>query len=247
MRFLRVIGAFRNWPLHYLNRLGLLSGSRAELVTRDGVRLRVRTYTSDFRTSRSVMADRSYFFGGVELPPDATVIDAGAHIGSFAVLAASRAPQGRVLAFEPEAANFEMLQQNIALNGFSRVSAFNVAVAGAEGERTLHYSVKPTTTGGHSLIRTGERSTTVRCITLDRIVADNALTRIDFLKLDCEGAELEFLAAASPASLALLRRGAVEIHSDENRTGVARILEAAGCRLFSGPKSNYLYFIRSGA
>lgn len=244
MRFLRVIRRFENWPLHYLNRWGLLREPTVELRTRDGVRLKVRTGTSDFRTSRSVLVDQKYFHGAPPLGPESVVVDAGAHIGSFAVLAGALAPRGRVLAFEPEPANFAMLQQNIALNGMSHVTAFNRAVGGTAGPRELHLSLKATTTGGHSLVRGGERSVTVECTTLDRIVEGQRLDRIDFLKLDCEGAELEFLQAASPASLALLKGGSMEIHSAEAGAGAAAILEKAGLRVTPGPASNYLAFRR---
>lgn len=245
MRFLRVIRRFRNWHLHYLNQYGLLKSPHVELETRDGLRLKVRTGTSDFRTSRSVLVDRSYFFGGGGLPRDAVVIDAGAHMGCFTLLAASMAPDGRVFSFEPEPANFELLSENVRLNGFGHVKIFSRAVGGSAGPRALHYSRNPDTTGGHSLLGNGEPSITVDCTTLDRIVADHALERIDFLKLDCEGAELELLRAASPGSLAKLRRGALEVHSEENRVGVSKILTAAGLEIFAGPKPNYLYFRRS--
>ena len=178
----------------------LVRGEFVELRTRDGLRLRVRTGTSDFRTSRSVLVDRSYFYGAGPLPANAVVIDAGAHMGSFSMLAASMAPQGRVLSYEPEPSNFDLLNQNVALNGFTHVTTFNRAVAGTEGERTLSLSLKPSTTGGHSLHRDGDRSITVTCTTLDAIVRDNALDRIDFLKLDCEGAEVEFIRDAVGAA-----------------------------------------------
>jgi FkbM family methyltransferase len=241
-RFARVVRVFANWPLHYLNGWGLLKGPDAELRTRDGLRLRVRTGTSDWRTSRSVLADRSYLADGGELPRDAIVVDVGAHIGSFTLLAAWMAPEGRVLAYEPEPSNFEMLERNVGLNGLTHVRAAACAVGGVAGERELFFSAKPSSTGGHSLVRPGGRSIRVRCTTLDRIVADEALDRIDFLKLDCEGAERELLEGASAETLARVRRGAMEVHG--GRDAIEQVLREAGFSFSGGAKPNYLYFRR---
>lgn len=237
-----MIRAFENWPVHYLNAYGLIGRPRVELRTRAGVRLRVRSYTSDFRTSRSVLADESYFYGGPPLARDAVVVDIGAHIGTFSCLAASLAREGRVLAYEPEPSNFALLSENLALNGFARARAFERAVAGAAGPRTLHLSLKPTTTGGHSLHRNGERSIEVECTTLDAIVEENGLDRIDFLKLDCEGAEVEILEAASPATREKLRRGAIELHHADNRLKLMELIRGAGLIPYDAPKPNYLFF-----
>ena len=242
MRFLRVIRAFENWPAHYLNAYGLIGRPRVELRTRGGVKLRVRSYTSDFRTSRSVVADESYFYGGPPLSRGAVVVDIGAHMGTFSCLAASMARDGRVLSYEPEPSNFALLEENLALNGFAHARAFNRAVAGEAGARALHLSLKPTTTGGHSLHRNGERSISVECTTLDAIVEENGLDRIDFLKLDCEGAELEILQAASPATRAKLRRGAIELHHADHREPLMEIVRGAGLIPYDAPKPNYLFF-----
>jgi FkbM family methyltransferase len=62
------------------------------------------------------------------------VVDVGANIGSVTLTAASRiGPQGSVYAFEPHPRIFGYLKENVAMNGFRNVHAFNLAVGRCEG------------------------------------------------------------------------------------------------------------------
>ena len=63
--------------------------------------------------------------------PDANVIDIGANIGLFSLLAAQKA--ATVLAFEPEPGNFAILQKNCRLNAARNVTARQLAVSGTSG------------------------------------------------------------------------------------------------------------------
>ena len=63
-----------------------------------------------------------------EFPEGAVLWDIGANIGAFA-LYASLQPTVRVLAFEPGAGSFAVLNRNIELNASSRVTAYSIAFA----------------------------------------------------------------------------------------------------------------------
>jgi hypothetical protein len=141
-RFPRVIKTFQNWHLIYLNRRGLLRTPHVELKTRSGLRITVRSGTSDFRTACSLLVDRSYLHGCPGLPEDAVVVDVGAHIGCFTLLSSQLAPKGKTFSFEPEPANFELLEGNVRSNGLEQVRLFQMAMAESEEERELHYSIK---------------------------------------------------------------------------------------------------------
>ena len=66
------------------------------------------------------------------------VIDVGAHVGFFTLIAASIAgSEGEVHAFEPVPSNFAALEQNARLNGFGNVVLNRAAVGAEEGEVTL--------------------------------------------------------------------------------------------------------------
>ena len=86
------------------------------------------------------------------------MVDIGANIGSFTVLAASIVGRGgKVLSFEPVPRTAERLKENVALNGFNRVSCITAAVDARA--RILRMSVmeKSTHSTAHlSLKRTSE-------------------------------------------------------------------------------------------
>jgi FkbM family methyltransferase len=121
----------------------------------------------------------------------ATFIDVGANIGYFALLAAKIVgPSGRVLAFEPNPANCELLRRSIATNEFGNVTLHQQAVA--ESRQTLHFATAGIDSNGR-VVNPAEAAAevvalpTVEAVALDEALADRA--RIDVIKLDVEGAE----------------------------------------------------------
>ena len=62
--------------------------------------------------------------------PNDTIVDIGAHIGTFALLAASRVPQGRVYAIESCEETFNFLTVNVALNHATNIFTSRLAVIG---------------------------------------------------------------------------------------------------------------------
>ena len=123
-----------------------------------------------------------------EIKPGMHVLDVGANIGYFTLLFARLVgPNGHVHAFEPEPRNFELLQRNIARNGYTNVTAVPKAVSRTSGSQRLYKS--PNNLGDHRLAHgtAGRDSIDVSVIALDEFLQDEA--RVDFIKLDIQGAE----------------------------------------------------------
>jgi FkbM family methyltransferase len=138
------------------------------------------------------------------------VVDLGANIGIFSRYAWMKGAF-KVFAFEPEKNNFEVLCKN---NPNSE--NYNVAVSSYDGELDLHID---STVGGHSILeidinhtRTGELQT-IECITLDTLFATNEFDKIDFLKVDTEGAEIEIFKGISDENLLKIDRISMEYHN----------------------------------
>lgn len=242
-RLFASIRTFRNWPAHYLDRYGLGFWSVEELETRDGLRFSVRPRTADLRTSKSVLVENLYWPEGFTLADDATVVDVGAHIGFFTIQAASRVPNGRVIAFEPEPENFRYLEHNVRQNDLKRVELCRSAVAAKEGMRRLF--LKPgRATGGHSMFAPGGDSIVVPCTTLLGIIRKHG--PIDYLKLDCEGAENEILLDADDGVFSYIRRIAMEQHdfTGRQREAVTRRLTKLGFEVWPGARRGYLFAAR---
>lgn len=132
--------------------------------------------------------------------PGAVLVDVGAHVGYYTLLGARQVGGvGLVYAFEPEPRNFSILLRNIELNGYQNVVAVQKAVSNFTGPATFFMSHKGRT-GLHSLYRnryTSEKTTEIECTTLDDFFESKGWPRIDFVKLDVEGAELASLEGMS--------------------------------------------------
>lgn len=243
-RLLGCIRVYKNWPVHYLDQFGIGIRYRqpVELRLRNGLTQQVRGRTSDLSTARSIFIDESYLPPPLEIPEDATVIDIGGHIGSFTMFAAVRARKGRVFAYEPEAANFNLLMENLRRNGLDHAKGFNLAVSDQEGDRRMFYALRDRGTGGHSFYGRGDRTFGVRCTTLPRILDENRIDVVDFLKLDCEGSEIEILNSLSDAQLGAIRQIAMELHHPDRFAPILERLRSAGHEEIPASKRNYRYF-----
>jgi FkbM family methyltransferase len=121
--------------------------------------------------------------------PGTTVLDVGAYVGYFTLLAAERVgPRGRVLAFEPHPDSRAALVGNVRANGLQdRVVVAAVALSAASASHAFALESNPTQSG---LTDAGKATIDVRCV-----AADEYLTGAppDTIKIDVEGSELDVL------------------------------------------------------
>jgi FkbM family methyltransferase len=197
----------------------------------NGLRFRVRNALDIWLVKESCL-DRDYERGAVSIEDGWTVVDVGAGTGEFAVYVGREHPRAKVFAFEPFSESFQLLGENIRLNGLSNVRALPQAIAGSAGPRMLH-----TPSGLAGQHRTSPNvvpvaaSPTVEATTLDRAFADLSISKCDFLKIDCEGAEYEILFATSDDTLSRVRHIAMEYHdgvTDHSHSDLVRFLEHRG-------------------
>ena len=123
------------------------------------------------------------------LRPGDVFVDVGANIGLFTLKAARFA--SRVVAAEPGAAAGRQLADNLALNGFRNVTIVPKAISDTEGKAALFHNPLGDDPQAFSLINDGTSSESeeVEITTLDRLVTEFGLERVDCLKIDVEGAE----------------------------------------------------------
>jgi FkbM family methyltransferase len=134
------------------------------------------------------------------LEPGMGVVDVGAHVGFFTLIAARLVgPTGRVYAFEPEPLNYALLSANIQKNGYSNILAVQKALANSSGPRQLFISSLDN--GSHSLYRgrgrQGKETLPIEATTLDAFLATQEWPRVALVKIDVEGAELSVLEGMS--------------------------------------------------
>jgi FkbM family methyltransferase len=145
------------------------------------------------------------------LAPDAVVFDVGAHAGQMAKLFARLCPQGRVYAFEPGAYALAILRPMVRLVGGRRIVIEPLALGAAPGSLTLTTPIKRSGSLGFGLSHLGQGAEAgpvyrhqVDVETIDGFVARRGLSRLDFIKADIEGWEMQMLLGATD-TLARLR------------------------------------------
>ena len=173
-----------------------------------------RLYARLLRFRRAPNWDKIVFLE--EIPAGAVVFDVGANFGPYTVLFSNMAgPSGAVHAFEPSPPTFAALEQNVAktrprgpvrLNhcalGCSAGQSAFFAPAGDPGQASLKKHSAGSWKDG------AVQEMQVRIATLDHYAAEAKLSKLDFLKIDVEGAELLML----QGGMETLRRFRPKVH-----------------------------------
>lgn len=128
------------------------------------------------------------------LTPNAgdVVIDVGAATGTFTLSSANTVGKdGLVIAIEPTTQNYRALLRGIQLNGFGNVVALNIAAWNTNCKMKIFLSHR---SGWHSVKRnSGLGYIEVEAKALDEVVKELRVDRVDWIKIDVEGAEIEVL------------------------------------------------------
>jgi FkbM family methyltransferase len=177
------------------------------------------------------------------LPEDGIVFDVGAHAGQMAKLFAIMAPQGHVYAFEPGAYALSILGPMVRLKGRGRISIDPIAFGAKPGTLTLSTPIKKSGSLGFGLSHLGQGGEgdnvyrhDVAVETVDGYVAAKGLERLDLIKADIEGWEMQLLLGATE-TLAKLRPvvflEAVDFYlarAGDSRTGLWTFMRERGYR-----------------
>jgi FkbM family methyltransferase len=214
-------------------------------ISGDGLKLSLLPRCGESFTFYENLIERDYLKNGITLKPGSTVVDIGANIGAFAVLAGSIVgPHGRVIAFEPVAKTFERLKENVALNGLNNVDCHRAAIDSREGTITLRVFGKSAYASAHGVHKTSDDGVggagpdeTVPCLTLDRVFKDFQIDRISLLKVDCEGGEHGIFETLSPDAAARIDQIAMEVHPVEGASidRLGERLATLGFKVRCGP------------
>jgi FkbM family methyltransferase len=125
------------------------------------------------------------------LEPGDHVLDIGANIGYFSLIASGLVGEGgKVYAFEPSPLNLERLRKNIQLNNHQNVLVIPKAVSNNNGTFLINLPVGPIKNSGRSSFRVLEEQSeqvTVETLALD--VLRETISKISLVKMDIEGAE----------------------------------------------------------
>ncbi|MEI4474252.1 FkbM family methyltransferase [Frigidibacter sp. MR17.24] len=125
--------------------------------------------------------------------PDSVFIDGGANAGYFSIIMSELLSSGRILAIEPHPDNFNVLCKNLP---GETVTCAQVALSDEDGELDLFQGNGHSSSTIWEAAGMSQRRIPVSVTTIDKLAADHGLSRVDFLKLDIEGAEPNALRGA---------------------------------------------------
>jgi FkbM family methyltransferase len=116
-----------------------------------------------------------------------TVLDIGANVGVFSLLGSSLVGEkGHIYAFEPSQKTFNALTENLSINGIKNVHPQRLALSNTEG---VIYLGNVANDALNFIDKNNQKGEAVDMITLDKWLAFNNIQKVDFIKIDIEGAE----------------------------------------------------------
>jgi FkbM family methyltransferase len=179
------------------------------------------------------------------IPPDAVVLDVGAHAGQYTKLFAKLAPRGRIYAVEPQSYARRILRVALALNRLGNVTILPLALGAKPGRARLTIPVKGSGSYGFGLAhlgpatRAGEAETEeVAVDTIDDLARRLKLERLDFIKADIEGFEQAMIEGARKTLARLKPALLIEFNQEHlaraggSVAGLWKILKGLGYRPF---------------
>jgi FkbM family methyltransferase len=204
MRYYRKVLGWRG-----VREAALASASRSSrfiTVQPPGIKapFRLRVLSTDVRTYKQVFQEAEYDFRALGEPR--VIVDAGANIGLASILFANRYPRAKVYAIEPERSNFSLLVENV--RPYSNVVPIQAALW---GENTTVNILDPGSGAWGFMTDVAGSGHEVPAITVDRLMDEHDIERIDILKVDIEGAEKEVF-AKDPAWIGRVGSIICELH-----------------------------------
>ena len=184
--------------------------------TRDGEICEIRASSSDRFVFYEVLVRNDYLQQGQIINPGDTVVDIGANIGCFSLLAGKRVgPTGRVIAVEPGEAAYRQLCRNLEWNGLSNVTPVRAAIGRHDGKARLHIhdlsqlSSLYDSVDGHG---TGAHTEDVRVMSLETLFSHTGIGFCRYMKVDCEGGEYDLIGTMAASLAARIEQLTLEVH-----------------------------------
>lgn len=188
---LGIINTFKNWYTYIFDWLGLFDDGFSLYNLRDGTKFLARNNTDDKYIITSIFSREEFNPKGFKIGKDDLVFDIGGHIGIFSINA-SHFTENKIYTFEPNLQNFAMLVINLKINDVKNIKPFMMAITNKTGYTRLYLSNK---SACHSTYKHFKNSLSekVSCISLSDFINIFRIKKIDFLKINCEGAEFDIL------------------------------------------------------
>ena len=236
--FARSWNILKNWYVYPLVYFNLTKKSHVIFETKSGIKLKIRTRTTDLMALTNVWLTREYLDDDFNIEADDVVLDIGGHIGLFALFASQFCKKGKIFCFEPVKENYNILLENLELNAVKNIVPFNLAVYDDSKKVKMYLNDDD---AGHSVMLPSSKSIQTDSISLKKIFDDNKIEQCDFAKIDCEGSEYGIIDALPPEYLKRINKMAIEYHFADSKPELVNnlILKIENADFHVRKKSHY--------
>ena len=158
------------------------------------------------------------------IPSNHTIIDIGANIGLFSIYAFLNSKNNYIISFEPSLDAFKILKKNIDLNNLNKsIKIFNGTIS-SKKEKKIEF---PKKSSPYNQIENSynEETETVNNFNINDFLQTN---QNFFLKLDCEGSELDIIRSIKLENFKKIKKIRMETHSDKKAVEIIKLLEKVG-------------------
>ena len=194
------------------------------IITRDGYKIFLSKNPHDTITVMVIFCRQEYG----KIIPGSTIIDVGANIGAFSMYAA-RCGAKKVYAFEPNKESFDVLSKNIKENNLENtVIPYNLAVGPIDGEFISIPKESSPYNKTYGNLNDQTNYDIVETISLHTFINKNDVKKIDFLKMDCEGAEYQIMYPLGTDDLKLISNFRLENHDSHEKENLIAFLRKNG-------------------
>ncbi|HEY0611519.1 MAG TPA: FkbM family methyltransferase [Chitinophaga sp.] len=191
------------------------------------------------------------------LPEQPVVIDIGGNAGYFTLFLLAKKEQAQVFAYEAVPTNCRLFQQHLDMNPQleGRVEIYHKAVTGTPADTiTLHLETAEGNAVTASVYDDFTKDNTyiveVPCISLAEILTSNQLSKVDLVKVDCEGSEYPIIYETPPHVWEKIDRMAIEVHNlDKEKRNMSYLegyLASLGYTLKNYELDNGCYMLFTG-
>jgi FkbM family methyltransferase len=233
-RYRNLIGNIRNWPLYFTRKLRKGYEGISFVTRGNPTRFRVPSWAL-YQVFKEIFILDFYRFDGLvkKLPPRPVILDIGANAGYFNMMLFSKIAEATVYAYEPIPSNCDLFRQNIALNPSleKQIHLFNKAVTGIPQESVELYMEYDAANSVIASVfadfdRQNKFTLRVPAISLQQLLEESRIERVDLLKIDCEGSEYPIIYDSPASCWAKINFLTIEVHDlDRDRRNVGQLSE----------------------
>jgi FkbM family methyltransferase len=256
-RYQNLLKNISNWPVYFTRKFNK-AFQPVQFVTR-GNRLKFDVpSTGEYLVFKEIFVTDFYDMDNLvkRLGAKPVIIDIGANVGYFNIMLFSKTKDATVYAYEPIPANYELFKKTIALNPLlqKKIHLFNKAVTGTPQQFVELYMESATENSVIASVyadfdKQNKYSVKVPAISLQQIVDENKLGKIDLVKIDCEGSEYPIIYETPGNVWQQINMLTIEVHNlDEDKRNAARLgkfLEEKGFQVNTMPAHSNCYFLEA--